>query len=180
MSGECLRWQWQRLLNCISCNAQGAKLESISLGAEKLKEKKNSSVSVTSSSSTDHSQKNLGSPAPSPCLSIFKMQRRQSAWSPSINPGEKWGDQMNNLSCLLPPLLNPAGQLEPWETQQGTEKFQGKWQKGVCHFWQKATLLLWRKSLGRELQQGKWDDTAFNFWGNDAYNRWHLRCETLR
>lgn len=38
---------------------------------------------------------------------------------------------MSNLSCLLPPLLNPAGQLEPRETQQGTEKFKGKGQKGV-------------------------------------------------
>lgn len=57
MSGECLLWQRQRLLNCISGNAQEAKLESISPGTEELKEKKNSSVSVLSSSSTDHWKK---------------------------------------------------------------------------------------------------------------------------
>lgn len=132
MSRECFLWQWHGPLNCTSCNAKGAKLESISPGIDELKEKKNTSVSVIPSPSTDHSGKNIGLPAPCWCLSIFKMHRRQSAWSPAINLGEKWGNEMNNLSCLLPPLLNPAGLLEACKTQQGTEKFEGKWQKQVA------------------------------------------------
>lgn len=130
MSGEHLQWQRQSLLNCISCNAHGAKLESISLRTEKLKEKKNSFVSVMSSSSTDHSGKILV------CCFIPVCESTQNAEEVlslvTFHKASRETGKSNEQSQLpAATIAKPSRAEEPWETQQGSEKFKGKWQKGV-------------------------------------------------
>lgn len=123
MSGEHLQWQRQSLLNCISCNAQGAKLESISPRTEKLKE--NSSVSVMSSSSTDHSGKSIGLPASSLCVCTQNAEEVVSLVT-FHKPSRETGKSNEQSQLPAATIAKPGRAAEPWETQQGSEKFKGK------------------------------------------------------
>lgn len=131
MSGEHLQWQRQSLLNCISCNAQGAKLESISPRTEKLKEKKNSSVSLMSFSSTDHSGKKYWFACFIPVCECTQNAGEVVSLVTFHKASRETGKSNEQSQLPAATIAKPSRAAGPWETQQGSKKFEGKWQKGV-------------------------------------------------